>query len=302
MYMKDWVDEMKKIIIFIVIIVFIISTIATGYFIYMQLDTNTAKVENKNNKKRTDYKTQNNQKDIITNEESDSVQEEVEPSETIDYKYKKLDYILGDKEVIGKTDNGYTIELVNGVTYIDGIMMVNKTYPLPSDYIPLDTYESAFNRTNTCNTCINKIAYNAFLDMKADALTLGLNLKLSSGYRPYSTQKTIYNNYIARDGKTAADTYSARPGYSEHQSGLCFDLNSISDSFANTNEGKWINENAYKYGFTIRFPKGKDEYTGYKYESWHLRYVGEELATTLYNDGNWLSMEEYFGIKSEYQN
>ena len=98
----------------------------------------------------------------------------------------------------------------------------------------------------------------------------------------------------------AADTYSSRPGNSEHQTGLCFDLNSIEDSFQYTSEGKWVNDNCYKYGFCIRFPKGKDAYTGYQYESWHLRYVGTELAEKLYNNGDWISLEEYFGITSEY--
>ena len=90
------------------------------------------------------------------------------------------------------------------------------------------------------------------------------------------------------------------PGNSEHQTGLCFDLNSIDDSFGDTVEGRWVNDNCYKYGFCIRFPKGKDAYTGYQYESWHLRYVGKDLAEKLYNNGNWISLEEYFGITSEY--
>ncbi len=136
--------------------------------------------------------------------------------------------------------------------------------------------------------------------MQADAKSLGLNIKITSGYRSYKTQETIYNNYVYRDGKTNADIYSARPGYSEHQSGLSFDLNSISDAFAKTNEGIWVNNNAYLYGFIIRYPKNKQNETGYKYESWHLRYVGEKLARTLYNDGDWITIEDYFGLDSFY--
>ena len=129
---------------------------------------------------------------------------------------------------------------------------------------------------------------------------MGLNIWIQSGYRPESVQEKLYNNYVARDGKVAADTYSSRPGHSEHQTGLCFDLNSITDAFANTQEGKWVNENAYRYGFIIRFPKGKENETGYKYESWHLRYVGTDLSYKLYNNGNWISLEDYFGVTSEY--
>ena len=152
------------------------------------------------------------------------------------------------------------------------------------------------------NTSLDKDLMTAFRKMQADATAKGLNIYIASGYRSYDYQVSLYNRYVANDGKAAADTYSSRPGNSEHQTGLCFDLNSIEDSFQYTNEGKWINDNCYKYGFCIRFPKGKDAYTGYQYESWHLRYVGEELSEKLYNNGDWISLEEYFGITSEYPN
>ena len=216
-------------------------------------------------------------------------------------KYPAIAKVSGKEITKGKTKNGFTITEIAGITYIDGIMMVNKTYGLPSDYLPVDTVEDSRGKTNTCNKCINKLAYSSFATMKADAQALGLNIYIASGYRPYVSQENIYNRYVKRDGKKAADTYSARPGYSEHQTSYTFDLNSINDSFAKTNEGKWVNENAYLYGFIIRFPKGKDSYTGYKYESWHLRYVGYDLARKLYNNGNWISLEEYFGVDSKYQ-
>ena len=216
-------------------------------------------------------------------------------------KYPAIAKVSGKEITKGKTKNGFTITEIAGITYIDGIMMVNKTYGLPSDYLPVDTVEGSKGKTNTCNKCINKLAYSSFATMKADAAALGLNIYIASGYRPYVSQENIYNRYVKRDGKKAADTYSARPGYSEHQTSYTFDLNSINDSFAKTNEGKWVNENAYLYGFIIRFPKGKDSYTGYKYESWHLRYVGYDLARKLYNNGNWISLEEYFGVDSKYQ-
>ena len=138
--------------------------------------------------------------------------------------------------------------------------------------------------------------------MKSDALALGLNLWIQSGYRSYTLQQKLYNNYVSRDGVEAADRYSARPGHSEHQTGFAFDLNTITDSFQYTDEGKWVNENAYKYGFILRYPKGKEFITGYKYESWHLRYVGKDLATILYNNGNWITLEEYYNLTSTYSN
>ncbi len=273
-------------------------------------DEKNKEVNNNTNDSKNNNSDTNNKKNDANNEVSkDKDDDKKEQSsnnkqEDIDAKltkaYPLLDKIRGEKIDKGTTSKGFKITEINGVTYIDDVMMVNKTYSLPSDYMPVDTVESPEGKTNTCNKCINKIAYKSFLNMQADAKAVGLNIYIASGYRPYVSQNKIYNNYIKRDGKKAADTYSARPGYSEHQSSYAFDLNSINDSFAKTDEGKWVNNNAYLYGFIIRFPKGKSDYTGYKYESWHLRYVGYDLAKKLYNDGDWLSLEEYFEVNSKY--
>lgn len=188
-----------------------------------------------------------------------------------------------------------------GLKYVDGILIVNKSYPLPSDYVPTNTYKDA-SGLNYCMTCLDKETYEKYQEMESDAKALGLNIWIQSGYRSYSLQESLYNKYVKRDGKDAADTYSARPGHSEHQTGLAFDLNSITDDFQYTNEGIWVNNNCYKYGFILRYPKGKENITGYKYESWHLRYVGEELATKLYNNGDWITLEEHFNLTSTYDN
>ena len=192
---------------------------------------------------------------------------------------------ITENVVIGTTSKGYTIKRINGIYYVNDILIANKTYALPSTYAPgklVDTFMNAFN------------------SMQAAASTEGISLFVQSGYRSYTTQNTLYNRYVSKDGKTLADTYSARPGYSEHQSGLAADINSLDQSFINTPEGKWLNNNCYKYGFIIRYPKGKEEQTGYMYEPWHIRYVGTDIATILYNNGNWLSLEEYLGITSKY--
>ncbi len=182
------------------------------------------------------------------------------------------------------TSKGFKGVTKNGVTYIEGYLVVNKTYTLPSSY--------GNGLTNATTEAFNK--------MQAAAKADGLNIYISSGFRSYSYQKTLYNNYVNRDGVVAADTYSARAGHSEHQSGLAFDVNTINDSFANTEEGKWLNDNCYKYGFILRYPNGKSDETGYQYEPWHFRYVGVELAEKLYNNGNWITVEDYFGITSRY--
>lgn len=183
-----------------------------------------------------------------------------------------------------KTSKGFTGYVKNGITYIDGYLIANKTYSLPSTYNP-GLLSDVLAKANV---------------MFAAAKKEGLNIYISSGFRSYETQKNLYNNYVNRDGKAAADTYSARAGHSEHQTGLAFDVNQISSAFDNTAEAKWLSSNAYKYGFILRYPKGKDGETGYRYESWHFRYVGTDLASKLYNNGNWITMESYFGITSKY--
>ena len=184
------------------------------------------------------------------------------------------------------TSKGYKGYTKNGITYIDGVLVVNKTYSLPSNY----------------GSGLTSTTIAAFNEMKAAALTEGLTIDVVSGFRSYSTQRDLYNSYVNRDGKELADTYSARPGYSEHQSGLAMDINMAGDAFNNTPEAKWLSNNAYKYGFILRYPEGKTNETGYKYESWHYRYVGIDLATKLYNNGDWITLESYYGITSNYSN
>ena len=187
--------------------------------------------------------------------------------------------------VAGTTSKGYKIEQKNGIYYINGILIANKSYALPSNYNP--------------GGLLNEFMTNYF-NMKSVAANVGINLRIISGFRSYNTQVSLYNRYVARDGQAEADRYSARAGHSEHQSGLAADINSLEQSWENTAEGKWLNDNCYKYGFIIRYPKGKESITGYMFEPWHIRYVGVDLATALYNNGNWITLEEYLGIDSKY--
>ena len=178
----------------------------------------------------------------------------------------------------------HIIQSLNGATYVDGILIVNKSYGLSSDF--------------TSNG-LNANAAEHFQALCNDAAELGLNIVCSSGYRSYEYQKQLYDGYAAADGILIADTYSARPGHSEHQTGLAIDVNSINDDFIGTPECEWIAQNAHRYGFIIRYPKGKEAYTGFRYEPWHIRYLGEEEATKVYESG--LSLEEYLGIDSYYR-
>lgn len=184
----------------------------------------------------------------------------------------------------GTTSKGYSIVVKNGITYIGGIMVVNKTYSVPSSYAP-------GGLVSECSSAFDK--------MKSAAAAEGLDIYVASGYRSYSLQQSLYSRYCNRDGKAAADRYSARPGHSEHQTGYAIDLNTIAYSFADTAEGKWVAANCYKYGFILRYPEDKETQTGYRYEPWHIRYVGTALAKEIYDSG--LCLEEFFGITSVYE-
>lgn len=170
-----------------------------------------------------------------------------------------------------------------GLTYINGVLVVNKTYSLPDNYNPGVDDEA------------NAALQNMFRAAKAD----GVTLEIISGFRSYDRQTQLYNNYVSRDGVAAADRYSARAGHSEHQTGLAFDLNSLEESFGETKEGKWLKEHCHEYGFIIRYPKEKEEITGYMYEPWHVRYLGEAVAKSVTESG--LCLEEYLNVTSAYK-
>lgn len=172
------------------------------------------------------------------------------------------------------------------------LMLVNKYNKLSDTYVNsnLVNIEAKHGR----NAKLESKTYEQYIKMYDAAKKQGLNLYIKSPYRSYSVQNNLYNNYVAKDGKKNADTYSARPGYSEHQTGLAFDLTSYStnfDTFENSQEFKWVKDNAHKYGFILRYPKGMEYITGYIYEPWHYRYVGEEVAKIIYEKG--ITFEEY---------
>ena len=159
------------------------------------------------------------------------------------------------------------------------ILIVNKRYPLSPQYNPGE----------------NAIAKAALLKLIEDMQTAGYAISSQySGFRSYDTQADLYQNYVNRDGKEAADRYSARPGYSEHQSGLAFDLiDTKGNLLEETDASQWLLQHAHRYGFIVRYLEGKEHSTGYMPESWHLRYIGQE-AKEIAESGK--SLEEYFGI------
>lgn len=177
---------------------------------------------------------------------------------------------------------GHQLVTQNGITYVDGIMIVNKTFSLPSDYDP----------------GLDPEASEAFNNMAAQAWSEGVTLWICSGYRTYDEQVTLFEQYASQRGLDEADAVSARPGHSEHQTGLCMDINTTDFSFEGTTEAVWLEQHCTDYGFIIRFPKGKESITGYEYEPWHIRYVGVETAQQMKAKG--LCLEEYLNVTSDY--
>ena len=199
----------------------------------------------------------------------------------------KRTYITETKATVSQiTESHATGKLTNNGSYYsvrgkyDDIIIVNKKHGLSKDYNPGE----------------NPTAKAAFVRLRDDMINQGLNVGRSySGFRSYDYQKTLYDNYVSRDGQAAADRYSARPGYSEHQTGLVFDLTDKSGNLLeDSRASQWLKDNAHNYGFIVRFQAGKEASTGYMPEAWHIRYVGKE-AKDIHDSG--LSLEEYFGIE-----
>ena len=185
------------------------------------------------------------------------------------------------KTVQQRKGTKHQVAHIDGVTKVDGIILVNKSVPIAKGY----------------NKGEDAVAKTQLSKMISDGRKEGLNIIYRSGFRSYAEQTQLYNSYVQRDGKKAADKYSAAPGTSEHQTGLAFDIGtnpSNSDfktAFGSTAEGRWLAKNAYKYGFILRYPKGKEKITGYQYEPWHFRYVGKKAAKAIHDQKT--TLEEY---------
>lgn len=166
-------------------------------------------------------------------------------------------------------------------TYINGILLVNKDYGLPPTFGNGDD-----------PTALAKLQ-----QLQRDAQAQGINISNSySGYRSYQYQTQLYNNYVNQHGEEEANTFSARPGFSEHQTGLTFDLKDFNGQLVEDPiTSQWIKDNCAKYGFILRYPERKEDITGYIYEPWHLRYVGEEVANQIMNNNT--TLEQYLGVK-----
>lgn len=173
-------------------------------------------------------------------------------------------------------------------------VVVNKQRPLnPKTYVPNDLVTVGGGQQ------LRKEAATALQELISAAKADGLGISPLSGYRSYNTQVSVYNNEVVTNGQAVADTQSARPGTSEHQTGLAIDVGGggcgIEDCFGDTPSGKWVAANAYKYGFVVRYTTGKQSITGYRAEPWHIRYIGTELSIEMKKQGV-VTLEEFFDL------
>ncbi|AKG05038.1 D-alanyl-D-alanine carboxypeptidase [Salimicrobium jeotgali] len=227
---------------------------------------------------------------------------------------------IGNKEETAQDDSGENESNGNGETSEsrktseDGSMIeveeperidviVNKQRKLPEGYetpnLTVPDVPFSFEEFHPKKQ-MRKTAAAALEELFQAAEEDGLEPVAASGYRSYERQKAIYENSVAENGREYANRYSAKPGTSEHQTGLAMDVTSaemgfgLDESFVNTEEGQWLKENAHRFGFVIRYPEGKSDITGYAYEPWHLRFVGKELAGKVHAEN--VTLEEYFGL------
>jgi len=214
----------------------------------------------------------------------------------IDYKNKNSN--LDDIDIITRVNLGLDNPFYQNTrksNYLNSSnILVNKYIYLPEDYVPDDLVEVSSKFSNSTRLLVYEVK-EAFEKMANDALKENLNIRVISSYRSYEYQTTLYNNYVEKDGIELADTYSARPGFSEHQTGLVVDVDNIKtgfENFENTEEFIWMKNHAHEYGFILRYPKDKENITGYSYESWHYRYVGKKIANFIVNNN--ITFDEYY--------
>ncbi len=240
----------------------------------------------------TENSKSNNVKDEL---EEETVEDETTDETTEDYVEEDLlagtTYTVDGKTMVKNTD--------------DILVLVNKNRNLPADYKPNDlvipNVRFSFEE-NIEKKYMRKEAAQALEELFNEAEKSGIYLYAVSGFRSYERQKYLFDYRAARDGFEEANKLTAYPGQSEHQTGLAMDISceslgfDLRQEFEQTAEGKWLKENAHKYGFIIRYPKGAEDITGYSYEPWHVRYVGKETADKIYERG--ITLEEYLGDKS----
>lgn len=295
----------KNFTIFILIIILIIfSIVKTTNFII-----DLAKKPKEDNKVKENINPKEQNKEV--NEKDKKLETLENIDKKIDYfnynsidryiNYKKKNQQLSTEQIIKNVNMNLDLrhykDIFKAKNLNKEIILVNKYYYLEKDYVP-DNLKLISNQYSSKEINLVSYAKEAFENLSKAAKKENLNVIAMSGYRSYNYQVNLYNKYVKEDGAEAADTYSGRPGHSEHQTGLAVDVynkKTLYTNFEQTKEFIWMQNHAHEYGFILRFPKGKENETGYEYESWHYRYVGLEIAKYIHD--NKITLEEYYATK-----
>lgn len=284
----------KNFLVFIIIIILIITSIIYG--INKSKNNNTSskesnKIENKDKV--------NNTKELTKLEKAKKDLDYYKDEYENDYKeYREKNKDLSIEKVITNVNIGLNYDYYTHTKATEDLntntILVNKYNYLTEDYVP-ENLQTVDKKYSSKTLQLVDYAKEAFEELSEAAAKENYTVLAMSSYRSYQYQYNLYNRYVSTDGVEAADTYSARPGYSEHQTGLAVDVYNGKEDFTNfekTKEYNWMQDNAYKFGFILRFPKDKVLETGYQYESWHYRYVGKEIAKYIHDNN--LCFEEYY--------
>lgn len=220
-------------------------------------------------------------------------------------RFYEMNKNLSYEEVVTRVNIGLDYGFYNYITLSDTkkdiLILTNKYLRLDEDYKPSDLEKikvDYFINGNSKVSYLRKDARNAFERLSADSIKNNTPVYGQSAYRSYEKQSILYNSAVESYGKEKADNDTARPGHSEHQTGLAIDVSSTKTGnmldFENTDSFNWMVNNAHKYGFILRYPKGKENIHGYIYEAWHYRYVGVKVATDMHNNYSDLTFDEYY--------
>ena len=309
--------------------IFILSVIVVLSIVSIIKYSDVFKDDNKNNidkeitnNENTPSNNENSNKDNVSNIEKNDNDEQVNKNENKNNEFEKLSYYKSEnlnRYLEYKEKNkSYSIEKV--VTYVNigldkefysfvkdadmsygNLILMNKYNKLKEDYTPNDLEEidsKYFINGNTLVRKLKKEAKEAFEMLSEDSINNGTPVYGQSAFRPYEMQESLYNSAVSNYGQKQADIDTARPGFSEHQTGLAIDVSSTKGgnmlSFDKTESFDWMKKNAHKYGFILRYEEDKTDITGFMYESWHYRYVGIKVATDMYENYPDLTYEEYY--------
>ncbi|CQR47062.1 D-alanyl-D-alanine carboxypeptidase [Paraliobacillus sp. PM-2] len=284
---------------YVIIIIFFV-----GMFLTACQQENTQETQNTNENdqqeqnENTDQSNENENSEQTSDESKNGKKDETNQNED----NNENDQTEEINKHIAKVEKNTGLHVVDNPESIK--VYVNKQRKLPVGYTPphLTVPDVPhYSAEGHPKRQLQKVAADALEKLFAEAKNQGIGLVAVSGYRSYERQEQIYQNNVATNGKEHADKYSAKPGTSEHQTGLAMDVASATEttatlleqSFSRTDAGSWLAEHAHDFGFIIRYPEGKSNITGYNYEPWHVRYVGKDVAMTIYQKK--ITLEEYFG-------